>query len=120
MAAIVSSVFVLGHAQRDGSRYVTETHEWDTGERTMLEYGPIHTDKVNLQAIADARARQIEDERAASEMFQQERAAAEAKIATVLDAAVKTGALTDDDLKKLRLREIKDKVADVAVIEATL
>ena len=31
MASITASTFVLGHAQRNGTRYVTETHVWDSG-----------------------------------------------------------------------------------------
>lgn len=63
---IVSSTFVLGHAQRDGTRYVTETHTWDDGATTVLEYGPV-PDTVNHQAIANARAVQIQEQAAQRE-----------------------------------------------------
>lgn len=109
MATITSSSFALGHAQRNEARYVTETHVWDTGERTVLEYGPIHTDKVDLQAIADARARQIETDRAAAEAERQDRAAVEQKLATVLDDAVKAGTVTDEELAKLGMLDVKRK-----------
>ncbi|MEK9809454.1 MAG: hypothetical protein VW362_03335 [Candidatus Nanopelagicales bacterium] len=65
---IVSSTYIIGHAQRDGSRYVTETHVWDTGDPlTVIEYGPIQTDGKDLQAIADARAAQLEEQAAQTE-----------------------------------------------------
>lgn len=66
MAAIVASTFVLGHAQRNGTRYVTETHEWDDGNRTVLEYGPV-PDTVDYQAVANARAVQIMEQMAQQE-----------------------------------------------------
>lgn len=65
---IVSSTYVAGHAQANGSRYVTETHVWDTGDPpTVIEYGPIMTDSVDLQAIADARAVQLQEQAAQAE-----------------------------------------------------
>jgi hypothetical protein len=58
MAAIIASTFTLGHPQANGSRYVTETHTWDSGlPPTVLEYGPIGV--VDYQSIADARAVQL-------------------------------------------------------------
>jgi hypothetical protein len=64
---IVSSSYVLGHAQRNGTRYVTETHTWDGGlPPTVLEYGPV-PDTVDYQAVADARAAQLEDQAAQQE-----------------------------------------------------
>lgn len=107
--AIVESSFAIGHAQRNGSRYVTETHVWDTGEVTTLEYGPIQTKDADLQAIADARARQIETDRATAETEKQDRAAAEQKLATVLDDAVKAGTVTDEELAKLGMLDVKRK-----------
>lgn len=66
--AIVSSTYVVGHAQANGSRHVTETHVWDTGDPpTVIEYGPIMTDAVDLQAIADARAVRLVDQAAQAE-----------------------------------------------------
>jgi hypothetical protein len=65
---IVSSAYTVGHAQRDGSRYVTETHVWDTGDLpTVIEYGPIMTDAVDLQSIADARAVRLVEQAAQAE-----------------------------------------------------
>ena len=65
---ITSSTFVIGHAQSDGSRRVTETHTWDTGDPpTVIEYGPIQTAGLDLQAIADARAARLEVSAAESE-----------------------------------------------------
>lgn len=59
MASIISSTYVLGHAQANGTRYVTETHTWDSGlPATVIEYGPV-PDTVNYQTVADARATQI-------------------------------------------------------------
>ena len=65
---ITSSIYVIGHAQANGSRYVTETHVWDTGDPpTVIEYGPVMTDALDLQAIADARAVALEEQAAAAE-----------------------------------------------------
>lgn len=66
MAAIISSAYALGHAQRNGTRYVTETHTWDTGEITTLEYGPV-PDTVDYQAVANGRATRIMETRALQE-----------------------------------------------------
>lgn len=67
MASIVSSTFILGHAQRNGARYVTETHTWDSGlPPTVIEYGPV-PDTVDHQAVADARAAQIMEQMAQQE-----------------------------------------------------
>ncbi len=67
MASIVSSTFVLGHAQRNGTRYVTETHTWDSGlPPTIIEYGPV-PDTVNHQAVANARAVQLMEQAAQAE-----------------------------------------------------
>lgn len=67
MASIISSTYTLGHAQIDGRHYVTETHTWDDGEVTRIEYGPVMTDAMDLQAIADARADQLEAQAAEQE-----------------------------------------------------
>lgn len=67
MASIVSSTFVLGHRQRNGTRYVTETHTWDSGlPPTVIEYGPV-PDTVDHQAVANARAAQIMEQAAQAE-----------------------------------------------------
>jgi hypothetical protein len=65
---IVSSTYTVGHAQRDGSRRVVERHTWDDGSVTELEYGPV-PDTVDYQAIANARAAQLEAQ-AAEQEFQ--------------------------------------------------
>lgn len=106
---IVSSTYTVGHAQRNGSRYVRERHTWDDGVVTDIEYGPIQTAKADLQAIADARARQLEADRDVQETEAQERSDAEAKVATVLDAAVKAGTVTDEELAKLGLLATKQR-----------
>lgn len=98
--AIVSSAASAGHAQRDGRRYVVETHEHDDGSVERIEYGPIVTNMVDLQAIADERARSMNDERAERGVEQQERKAAEEKAAAVLAAAVTRGELTEDEIRK--------------------
>lgn len=113
--AIVSSTYTAGHAQRNGARYVRERHTWDDGTMTVIEYGPIMTDKVDLQAIADDRARRMEADKATQAVEQQDREAVEQKLATVLDAAVKAGTVTDEELQKIGLYEAKQK-AEVRVI----
>jgi hypothetical protein len=67
VASIVSSAYTLGHAQRNGTRYVTETHVWDGGlPPTVIEYGPV-PDTVDHQAIANARAAQLMEQAAQAE-----------------------------------------------------
>lgn len=66
-AVIISSTFTLGHLQANGTRYVTETHTWDSGlPPTMLEYGPV-PGTVDYQAVANARAVRIMASKAESE-----------------------------------------------------
>lgn len=51
---IVSSTHVVGHAQVDGRRYVTETHTDELGASIVVEYlAPLGADYV---AIRTARA----------------------------------------------------------------
>lgn len=64
---IVSSTYSLGHAQANGACYVRELHTWDDGSTTPIEYGPIQTKGLDLQAIADARADQLEAQAAEQE-----------------------------------------------------
>ena len=67
MASIVSSTYTLGHAQRNGTRYVTETHVWDSGlPSTVVEYGPV-LDTTDYQAVANARAVQLMEQAAQAE-----------------------------------------------------
>lgn len=66
MSVIISSTFTLGHAQTNGTRYVTEMHTWDDDTYTILEYGPV-PDTVDHQAIANARAEQIMEQMAQQE-----------------------------------------------------
>jgi len=62
---IVSSSHVVGHAQADGRRYVTETHIDDLGAAIVVEYlAPVGADYV---AIRTARAASINEELAAAE-----------------------------------------------------
>ena len=55
---IVSSEYRLGHAQRDGRRYVTERHTLDTGEVIAREYGPVG--EIDYAAVMTAEAARIE------------------------------------------------------------
>ena len=96
---IISSTYTVGHAQASGLHYVVEVHTWDTGEVTKLEYGPLPS-KTDFQAIANARARQIEADRIKVEAERIEKEAADAKLATVIDAAIKAGTLTKEDVEK--------------------
>lgn len=111
---IVASSAVSGHAQRDGRRYVVEMHEHDDGSVERIEYGPIATNRVDLQSIADARARVMNDERAEQGVVQQERKEAEEKAAAVLAAAVTRGELTEDELRKAGLPVPSERATAVA------
>lgn len=99
---IISSTYTVGHAQASGLHYVVETHTWDTGEVSKLEYGPLPS-KTDFKSIADTRARQIEADRTKAEAEKAEKEAADAKLATVIDAAVKAGTLTKEDIEKAGL-----------------
>lgn len=109
---IISSTYTVGHAQASGLHYVTETHTWDTGEVSRLEYGPLPS-KTDFQSIANARAQQIEADRIKVEAEKIEKEAADAKLATVIDAAVKAGTLTKEDIEKTGLS------VDPATVEET-
>ena len=111
---ITSSTVAAGHAQRDGRRYVVETHAHDDGSVERIEYGPITTHRVDLQAIADGRARALNDERATQGVVQQERKAAEEKATAVLAAAVTKGDLTEDEIRKAGLPVPSERAAAVA------
>lgn len=63
---ILRSTVSRGHAQADGRVYVRERHEWDDGEITELEYGPVSA-ALDHQAVATSRAAQIMEQRAAAE-----------------------------------------------------
>lgn len=108
---IVASSAVAGHPQRDVRHYVVETHRHDDGGVERIEYGPISTNRVDLQAIADERARAMNDERAQQGVEQQERKAAEDKAAAVLAAAVTRGELTEDELRKAGLPVPRERAA---------
>jgi hypothetical protein len=61
----VSSTHTVGHAQRDGRRYVTEAHTDNTGTVFAVEYlAAVGTDYV---AVRDARATAISDQLAEAE-----------------------------------------------------
>jgi len=109
---IVASSAVAGHPQRDGRHYVVETHRHDDGSVEVLEYGPIVTSKVDLQAIADERAQRLNAERADQATDAQDRKAAEDKALAVLAAALGKGELTEDELRKAGLPVPSDRVAD--------
>ena len=63
---IVSSTYEVGHAQRDGKRYVTEYHTDSTGFVHRIEYGPM-ADGTDYQSIMQARAAQIAEQLAQQE-----------------------------------------------------
>ena len=63
--SIVSSTYVVGHAQADGRTYVEEFHTTDLGEVIRVEYGPVGV--IDYQATANARAVQIAEQLAQQE-----------------------------------------------------
>lgn len=67
---IVSSTYALGHAQRDGRRYVQERHLHSDGRTIEREYGPVDEKAVDCQAVADAYARLIDAALADTELRQ--------------------------------------------------
>lgn len=56
---ITSSSFSIGHAQIDGRRYVTETHERDNGEKLTIEY--LASPGTDYEAVMTSRAAQINE-----------------------------------------------------------
>jgi len=96
---VVASEFSVGHAQRDGRRYITERHVLDTGEVVVREYGPVV--EIDYAAVAQVKAAQIDAsiaEREADEAQAADAAAAREKVAAVLADAQKTGAITREEL----------------------
>lgn len=67
--AIVSSRYVVGHAQADGRCYIEEFHTDSTGAVHRVEYGPM-PDGTDYQTIMEARALRISEELAAQEAEQ--------------------------------------------------
>jgi hypothetical protein len=54
---VISSSHVVGHAQSDGRRYVTETHTLNVGAPVLIEYlAAVGADYVSIR---DARVEQI-------------------------------------------------------------
>ena len=97
---IVSSSVAVGHAQRDGRHYVVETHRHDDGRGERIEYGPVVTDRADLQAVADDRAAGLNATRAAESTRDAEAAAAREKASDVLTAAVTRGEITEEELRR--------------------
>lgn len=64
---IVASVVTQEHAQANGMRYVRELHTWSDGTATTVEYGPVNTTGLDLQALATARAVRIAEGAAEAE-----------------------------------------------------
>lgn len=115
--SIVSSAFALGPAQRDGRCYVTETHETDSGEPVVVEYGPVDS-KLNLQAIAEARAIVIDAETAQRSQDKSERKLAEKAVAAVFAEAVQANKLTPEDLKRAGVDSVVAAAKEPALAEA--
>lgn len=64
--SIVSSDHVVGHAQRDGRRYVTETHVDSEGVTHTFEY--LAAEAVDYVAVRNARATALADQLAQQEI----------------------------------------------------
>lgn len=62
---IVSSTHTVGHAQRDGRRYVVESHTDDAGVVHRVEY--LATVGTDYAIVRDARAAQISEQLAEAE-----------------------------------------------------
>lgn len=95
---IVSSTHTVGHAQRDGRRYVREVHTDQAGSQHHAEY--LAANKTDYAAVMAARAAKIDAVIVETEQKQAERSAAEAKIAVALDVAVTAGTLTREEIEK--------------------
>lgn len=64
--AIISSSLVVGHAQADGRRYVTETHIDHLGIEHRFEYGPVGAE-VDCDAVMAARVVELAETLRAAE-----------------------------------------------------
>ncbi len=62
---IISSTHTVGHAQRDGRRYVRESHTDNTGAVFLAEY--LADQGTDYVAVRDARAASISDQLAEAE-----------------------------------------------------
>lgn len=107
---IVSSTFAIDtHEQRGGGRYVIERHTDDAGR--VYQVGPyLAPSKFDVAARMAARALEIDAQMAAVAAEKQEREAADAKVVAVLDAAVKAGTLTEDEIKRAGYTAPSEKI----------
>lgn len=98
-----SSEYSIGHPQVDGRRYVRFSYVLDSGDMQVTER--LLEEKADLDSIRDRIAGELEAELAYAQTQDQVRAAAEAKLDAVLDAAVSKGELATDDLAVLGLKQ---------------
>lgn len=94
---IVRSTVSLGHAQADGRIYVRESHEWDDGSTTVVEYGPVAPEKVDVDEIALTRAARLVSAQEAEMARVQEDEALRARVDSVLALAISAGTLTKEE-----------------------
>lgn len=95
------SSYVVEHAQKDGRRWVNETHRDGQGVDHLYSY--LSDDKMDRDAILSVHAAQITEALAAMDARDQEKLALDAKLQVVLEGAKTNGQLTADEIAKLGL-----------------
>jgi uncharacterized protein YyaL (SSP411 family) len=93
---VLSSSYTVGHAQRDGRRYVSERHETDDGQ--VIEQSYLAATDADYEAILQDHAAQIDASLALFASEQTAQAAALAKVLAILGVAVSKGEITDDEV----------------------
>lgn len=95
------SSYIVEHAQKDGRRWVNETHKDDLGFEYPYSY--LSDDKMDRDALLLVHANQITDALAAMDVRDQEKVALNTKLQVVLEGAKTNGQLTADEIAKLGL-----------------
>lgn len=96
--AIVSSIYTFDPADPDGSRWCAERHELDDGRVVHGLYK--WTSKIDADDHLARGAAELEINLALRAEEDQATQDAQAKVDAVLDAAIKAGTLTEEEVKR--------------------
>lgn len=113
-ASITSSTLKVGHAQKDGRCYLTETHTFDDASVVTVTYlgDATGAEERMTKRVPDLEAQQVAEAKAKADAIVQESATAklDTYILTSLDLTIKTQAgLTDAELEALRVARGKEQ-----------
>jgi len=59
---IISSSFDIRYRSEKAAHFVVETHVWEDGHETVIEYGPVAVCGIDPQSLANARVVELERE----------------------------------------------------------